>query len=133
MLIGYRPEDEAYVSHTGAVFHPQDENNNETAAYYEIQGTTDSIVFDVNDHIGGLNDPVMTLYTNWGETDFDLRDEINDNVIIAEQSGFDTDIWLVEVASTSGRFELTQFDTANGVDGTQAAWLPYIGLISSEV
>jgi hypothetical protein len=132
MLLGIRPGDDAYIDHTGAVYHAQDENDNDEVAYYEIQATGDTIEFDVRDHSQGLETPTLTLHTQWGETDFNLEDRVDNEVIVAEQSGYDNDIWMVDLSGTSGRLRLTQFDTTNGVDGTKAAWLPFVGLINVE-
>jgi len=128
MLIPIRPGDDAYVSHSGAVFHEQNEAGNGNVAYYEIQNTTDEIVFTLADNMNGISNPLLALYTQWGATDFALYDDINGGAIVDEQSGYDTDIWHVEVGDTSGKLRLTDFDTDDGVDGTQAAWLPFAGL-----
>lgn len=133
MLIGIRPGDGAYVEHTGAVFHAQDEQQNQNVPYYEIQGTNDEIIFEIRDNISGLANPILTLYTHWGEVDFDLIDDVDGDIIVSEQSGFDSDLWMAEVDGRSGRFKITQFDTTDGVDGTQAAWLPFIGVANAEV
>lgn len=133
MLIGYRPDDEAYITSSGADFHPQDEFGNGNIPFYEILNPSDEIQFRVDDHLGGLDNPVMTLNTHWGPTDFDLIDQIDSDTIISEQSGFDNDLWVVDVSGASGLFTLTNFDTGSGVTGTTAAWLPFVGLIDAEV
>lgn len=133
MLIGIRPTDESYVSHSGATFSEQDQNGNQEVAYYEINNTTDEIVFDISDKVAGLDNPVMLLHTSWGSTDYNLEDEQDNEVIIAEQSGFDTDVWIVGISGRSGRFRITEFDTSQGVTGTQAAWLPFVELLPAEV
>jgi len=132
MLIGIRPQDEAYYGSDGVVYHPQDENNTGNIPFYEITDTADSIEFDLTGHLGGLDTPIAVLHTAFGTTDFDLRDRETDDAIISEQSGFDQDTWIVDLSGTSGRYELTQFDTTNGVDGTQAGWQAYITLLGAE-
>lgn len=131
MLLGIRPGDDAYVAHQGAVFHPQNENNNLNMAYYEITATDDQIDFDVATQVTGLETPILALHQHWGETDYDLIDRVDSTEIIAEQSGFDNDIWFINLEGTSGKLRLTSFDTNQGVNGTEAAWLPYVELISA--
>lgn len=133
MLLGIAPGDGAYVDHTGAVFHPQDENGNGNIAFYEIQNTGDVIEIDIANQISGLATPTVTFYTQWGATDFDIVDRVDGSVIVSEQSGFDNDLWFVDVTGTSGTLQITQFDTNAGVDGTEAAWLAYIGVGDAQV
>lgn len=133
MLVGIRPGDAAYVDHTGADYHPQDESDDDLSAYYDILNTGDEIIFDVAQYKGGLKTPVMTLHTAWGATDFDLIDQINNEIVVSEQSGFSNDRWFIELEGTSGQFVLTEFDTGDGVDGTQAAVLPYVGITNLKV
>jgi len=127
MLIGLRPGDEAYDDHTGMVYHSQNENGNGNVAFYEVQNTGDELLFDLRGMVDGLDEPVLQLNTIFGATDYNLEDRGTGNVIIAEQSGFDSDVWRIDISDTSLRFRLTQFDTGNGVDGTQAGWLAYCG------
>ena len=126
-LVGIRPGDRAYKDHSGAVYHEQDQSN---VAYYEIQNTSDTIEFDVRDHMQGLATPTLTLHTQWGETHFYLQDRVDKNTITAEKSGYDNDIWMINLSGTSGRLQLG-FNSGDGEpDGTQAAWLPFVGLIN---
>ena len=126
MLVPIRPGDPAYVNNDGSIFHPQDENNNLNVAYYEIQAEADTIDFDVADNAQGLSEPVLVLYSTWGTVDFTLLDRNSGDPIVSELSGFDTDVWIVNLSGTSGRLRLTDFDTDAGVDGQQAAWLPFV-------
>jgi hypothetical protein len=125
MLVAYRPGDAQYVDDDGVVFHPQNENSNGNVAYYEITATGDYIDLDLRDNLAGLDRPVLFLYTQWGATDYDFEDRGANEVLVSEQSGFDTDVWAIDLINTSGRYRLTNFATSNGVDGTQAAWLPF--------
>lgn len=127
-LIGFRPGDRAYIEHNGAVFHPQNEGGGGNAAYYEIQNVGDNIDFTVKSYMANLEDPALVMYTQWGETDFDIIDLDNNSVLVTEQSGFGADVWAIDILPTSGEFRLTNFNTADGVDGTQAGWLPFVGL-----
>jgi hypothetical protein len=127
-LVGIRPGDRAYEDHTGAVYHAQNENNNGNVAHYEIQNPSDTIELDIRSYIFDMAAPTMVIYTPWGETDYNIEERTTGDVLITEQSGFDTDVWVVDVQSTDGKLDITQFDTTNGVDGTQAAWLPYTGV-----
>jgi hypothetical protein len=68
----------------------------------------------------------MVLNTVFGPTDFDLIDVGTGQPVVSEQSGFDSDVWYCEIGDTTERFVLTNFDTADGVDGTQAAWYPFV-------
>lgn len=133
MLVPIRPGDEAYINHVGPTFVSQDQNDNGNIAYFEITSEGDEILFSLRDRIAGLENPVITLHTQWGPTDFDLVDDIDGETIISEQSGFDNDTWLIQVSGRSGRFSLTNFSTGDGVDGTQAAWLPYVGVADMKV
>lgn len=126
MLIGIRPTDDAYDANNGAVFHPQDENDGGNVAYYEIQNTTDEIQFDVREDTAGLSNPILILNSIFGPTDFSLVDRNTGEPIVAEQSGFDSDVWTIDISEASGRFSITNFNTGNGVDGTQAGWYAYI-------
>lgn len=132
MLIGIRDGDPALEATTGVTYHPQDENGGGNVAFYEINNTADEINFDLRDYIGGLDTPILVLRSLFGETDFDLEDQTTGEVIVSEQSGFDSDTWFINVDETSGQFTLTEFDTDAGVDGTQAGWYAYVELVDLE-
>ena len=127
MLIGIRPGDPAYDDNTGAVFHPQDENGTGSVAFYEIQNTTDEILFDIRDEIAGLDHPVLVLNTVFGPTDFTLEDRNSGAAIVDEQSGFDSDVWVVDLSGASKDLRLTEFTD------TQAAFYPYVRLTDRQV
>lgn len=125
MLIGLRPGDDAYVDHNGLVFHPQDENGNGNVAFYEVTASGDELLFDLRDIVSGFDDPVLILNSIFGPTDFTLTDRGSGVPVVAEQSGFDSDVWAIDITDTTLRFRLSDFDTGNGVNGTQAGWLAY--------
>lgn len=132
MLIGLRPGDDAYDDNTGMVYHPQDESGGGNVAFYEIQDPTDELLFDIRDFISGFDSPVLVMNTIFGATDFALRDRNGDSVVVEEQSGFDSDVWVFDIGDASGRFRLTDFDTGNGVDGTQAGWYAYCRVLPAQ-
>ena len=132
MLVGIRPDDPAYEDHQGPTFVPQDDNGNENVPYYDMTSVGDSISFDLSRYMSGLDAPVATFHANWGETEFLLRDQNNAETFINELSGFDTDMFLVELEGVSGRITLEITDDDGAVDGTQAAWVPYVGLAGVE-
>lgn len=129
MLIGIRPDDSAYVGHTGADFHPQ--NESDTIPFYEITSTADEILFDLSDDAEQIDNPVMIARTAFGPTDFTITDRQSGDVVISEQSGFDTDVWFVDISQTSYKLKIADFDTDDGVDGTQAAWYPFLTVIGA--
>ena len=132
MLVGIRPGDPAYEDHQGPNFVPQDDNGNENVPYYDMTAVGDSISFDLSTYMDGLDNPVGTFHANWGETEFLLRDQNNVETFINELSGFDTDMFLVELDGVSGRITLEITDDG-AADGTQAAWVPYVGLANAQV
>lgn len=117
---------EHYVSNSGAVFHPQDESGTGNVAFWEITSESDSITFQVPLADLDFDTPVLVLRTLFGPTDFDVQESGSGSTIVSEQSGFDTDIWFVNIAGTPGEYTLTDFDTGDGVNGTQAGWYPFI-------
>jgi hypothetical protein len=133
MLVGIRPDDVAYEDHTGPNFVSQDDSNNGNVAYYEMTSVGDTIRFDLSRYMSGLENPVATFHTNWGPTEFLLRDQNDVETFINEKSGYHTDLWVVEMGNVSGRTAIEITDDDQGVNGTQAAWLPYVGLIDAEV
>jgi len=128
-FIGFRPGDTAYVDHTGAVFNPQNDGGAGNIAYYEIQNTSDTIDIDVARVTRLYDNPTLVFNTVFGPTDFAVETAGGGNAIVSEQSGFDTDGWVVSVTGFADTLRLTQFDTGNGIDGTQAAWYPYINVL----
>lgn len=122
MFVGLRPDDRAYDASSGLVFHPQDESGNGNIPFYEVTATSDELDFDLRQDISGFDNPVLILNSIFGPTDFDLIDRNTSNAIVSEQSGFDSDVWAIDLSASSGRLRLTNFDTGNGVDGTQAGW-----------
>lgn len=132
-LIGIRPGDTAHEADAGVVFHPQDEGGGSNVAHYEIAATDDKIEFNINQYIFPMEDPTLVLYTAWGETDFTLIERGSGEEVVAEQSGFDTDHWFADVSAVEGDLRITNFNTGDGVDGTQAAFLPYVGIFDAVV
>jgi len=132
MLVGIREGDPPLEFTTGVTFNAQDENGNGNVAFWEINNTGDEINLDLRDYISGLDTPILIFRTVFGPTDFDLLDQQTGSTIVSEQSGFDSDTWVINVEGTSGQFTLTQFDTGNGVDGTQAGWYGYVQVVDLE-
>lgn len=126
MLVPIRPDDPAHEADEGVTFHPQDEDDNLNVAYYEINDEGDRIDFNVNEYAQGLDVPILVLYSVWGATDFTLIDRATGDPIVSELSGYDTDVWMIDLSGTSGQLRLTDFDTDGDVDGTEAAWLPFV-------
>ena len=124
MLIGIRPGDSAWVRTIGANYIRQEEHD--TISFYEIQNGYDQIQIDLSEYITGLSDPVMVARTAFGPTDFTITDRESGDIVVSEKSGFDTDVWFVDISETSGKLTIGEFDTDDGVDGTQAAWYPYV-------
>lgn len=122
MLIGIRPGDDAYVTHSGTDFRAQDDTATaaENMAFYEINAAGDRIDFDLAPYILGLGTPLAVITTAWGTTEYDLIDRDNGQVVLGESSGFDTDVWMVDLSGTEGQLRLTNFAD------TQAAFLPYL-------
>jgi hypothetical protein len=132
-LVGIRPGDDGYVTHSGAVFHPQDENNTDTnITFYEIQNTGDQIDFTVQEYVERMRSPLLVLYSVFGETDFEVEARTPGETVIAEASGFSTNTWVADISATDGQLRLTQFDTGGSADGTQAAWYPYVGVFDRQ-
>lgn len=125
-LVGIRPDDIAYVTHAGAVFHAQGADNG-NMAFYEIGAAGDTIDFDLGEVAGDMDEPRIVITTAWGSTDFDLIDRDDSETVIDESSGFDTDVWLPSIQVTSPNLRLTDFQD------TQAAFLPYIGVYDALV
>jgi hypothetical protein len=123
MLVGIRPSDSAYVNHTGADFVSQGDtitSPTNNLSLYEINNVGDQIDFDLVDRITGLGTPIMVVNTIFGTTEFDLIDRDNGNEILGETSGFDSDVWIINLSGTEGNLRLTNFDDQ------QAAFYPYI-------
>jgi len=131
MLVGIRPDDAAYLDHSGATFVEQDESGNGSVAMYQIGNSDDAIEFNLTEYTRSFDHPVAVFRTVFGETDFDIRPP-GDSPIVSELSGFDSDNWMVDLRNEKKNLEITNFDTTNGVDGTQAAWYPYIGIFNLE-
>lgn len=127
-LFGFRPDDEAYVDHTGAVWTEQDEAGGGNVAYYEIQNTSDQIDIDVTRATRQFQDPTILFHTVFGPTDFSIEVTGSGSAFVSELSGFGTDVWFVNVTGRLDTLSITDFDTTNGVDGTQAAWYPYMAV-----
>jgi hypothetical protein len=132
-VVSIRPGDGAYVEHTGAVYHPQDENDTGNVAFYEIQNQGDTIDFDLRRYTRPFDDPKLMLHTAFGPTDYTVEDRVTGNIVVDEQSGFDTDVWILDITSTSSELRITDFDPGGQVDGTQAAWYPYVSLFEGVV
>lgn len=126
MLVGIRPGDDAYNSHTGLTFHPQDESGGGNISFYEVNATTDQLEFDLATYVGRFSNPTLILNSVFGPTDFTLYDRDGPTQVIDEQSGYDSDVWIVDLSGTSGNLRLTDFDTNAGVTGTQAGWYAYV-------
>lgn len=94
--------------------------------HYLIEYPDAFLVFRIQPLISELQNPRLVLYSMWGPTDFDLIDDGTGRTIISEQSGFDSTGWIINVSDVAGPLRLTNFDTDDGVDGTQAAWYPYL-------
>jgi len=125
--VGTRPDDEAYDGHSGATYHPQDEGGTGNVGFYEINNTSDEINFALGPALRGISDPVLVFYTAFGTTDFDIINRNTNATLVSEQSGFDTDVWLVDAPPTTDQLRITQFDTGT-VNGTQAGWYPFVGV-----
>lgn len=119
-LLDISPDSDNLVKYEGAVFHPQNEQSNGNVAFYEIQSQTDEIVINVEQNIDGLTNPVLIWNTAWGPTDFDLIDINTGKTVISEVSGYDSDVWIVDLTGTSGEYKLTNFED------TQAGWYAYV-------
>lgn len=125
--LAIRPGDKAYVDHTGAVYHPQDENNTDgNIAFYEITAEGDEIDLDLRRYISDATRPHVAFYPLWGATDFDIIERATDETLVSEQSGFDTNVYVVDISGSDGQLRLTNFDTGDGVDGTEAGWYAYL-------
>lgn len=116
-LIGIRPTDPAYVAHTGATFESQGENG---VAKYILNNTDDTIDFDVSVLSDVYEKPLIEIKTAYGPTAFDLVDRSDSSVIISDESGFDTNSWVVDISDGSTELRLTNFTD------TQAAIVPYV-------
>lgn len=123
-MVSISPDSIAYVNHKGAVFHPQDENNNQNISFYEITGTTDEIDFNTRRYTREYNRPILTLHTIFGPTDFDVVDRSQGRTIISEVSGFDTEVWNIDITDSSPELRLTNFGD------TTAAFYPFVGVFN---
>lgn len=116
-LVGIRPTDDAYDTHTGATFNSQSATG---VALYDIEAQNDTIDFDLTGIIDDFDNPVIAITTAFGTTDFDVVDQTDDSTVVSDVSGFDTDVWLVDVSATSLQLRITNFDD------TQAGFYPYL-------
>jgi len=124
-LLGVRPGDQHYVNHNGATYTPQNDNDNGNVALYEINDPTDEIIFKLPPEAMEEYDEVkMSFSSIFGSTDFSAYSAGKE--MVSEQSGFDSDNWIITLTTNNKQVKLTDFNTANGVDGTQAAWYPYV-------
>lgn len=116
-MVGIKPTDDAYGTHTGATFNGQDGTG---VAIYEINASGDVIEFDLSEAAAYIDNPVIQISTIFGSTDFDVEDTSDNSTVVSDVSGFDSDVWIVDVSGTSLSLRLTNFDD------TQAAVQPYI-------
>lgn len=124
-LVGIRPDDTAYDDHQGMVYHEQDEDE---VAFYEIEDTDDILDVDFSRFVSDMLEPTVVFNTAWGPTDFTIIERETDEELIEELSGFDADTWIIDLTAVDPALRITDFDTDEDVDGTQAAWLAYVGL-----
>jgi len=109
-----------FVASSGVNFQQQDQGQRGDIAYYEIVNTSDQIDFDVSDLMYSSGDTIVEINTIWGSTEFDLIDRQDQDVVISELSGFDSDVWHADITLSSGELRLTNFAD------TQAAFQPFI-------
>jgi hypothetical protein len=119
-LIDISPESDNLIKADGPVYHGQNEDSQGNVAFFEIQDRHDELIFTVEDNISGLDNPVLIWNTAWGPTDFDLIDLNTGQTVVSELSGFDSDVWIIDLTGTSGEYKLTNFED------TQAGWYAYI-------
>lgn len=122
-LVGIRPTDDAYVAHTGATFTAQSESG---VALYDIGATGDTIDFDLNAVAEPFDDPAIAITTAFGTTAYTVEDRSDSSVVVSEASGFDTDVWIVDVSASSLELRLTDFDD------TQAGFYPYLRVFETQ-
>jgi len=122
-MIDIAPASTAYVNHTGTVHQAQSTSN---VGFYEIQNTSDVIEFDLT-QVNDFDNPVMVVNTVFGPTDFDLIDRSSGSLIVGESSGYDSDVWIIDLSGTSGQYRLTNFDD------TQAAFYDSVRLFDEQV
>jgi hypothetical protein len=132
-LIGIRPGDIAYEDHTGAVYHPQNEGGNQlNIAHFEITNPSDIIEIDVQPYVSDYTAATVVFFTPFGATDYDVIDPGTSNTVVSEQSGFDNDSWVVDISAYGGRLNITNFNTGDGVAGTESAWYPYVAVFDRQ-
>lgn len=117
LVYGIRPTDDIYVGHSGPTFNGQDANG---VAIYEINASGDTIDFDLSGKLGDFDTPVVQITTIFGSTDFTVEDRPNNSTITSDVSGFDSDVWYVDISGTSFDLRLTNFND------TQAAFYPFV-------
>lgn len=120
-MVNIRPNAPAHIANT-ATYNQQSDSN---VGFYEVTSAGDTIDFDV-EQVPDLQDPTIVVTTAWGSTDFDLVERDTGDTIVSESSGFDTDVWIIDVQDTSGKFRLTNFDD------TQAAFYGYVRVFDAE-
>lgn len=120
-MVNIRPNAPAHIANT-ATYNQQSDSN---VGFYEVNSAGDTIDFDL-EQVADLQDPTIVITTAWGTTDFDLVERDTGDTVVSETSGFDTDVWVVDVQDTSGKFRLTNFDD------TQAAFYGYVRVFDAE-
>lgn len=120
-LVNIRPNAPAHIANTA----PYTQQSSDNVGFYEITDEGDTIDFDL-EQVPDLQDPTIEISTVFGTTDFDLVERDTGNKITSEKSGFDSDVWLIDVQNTSGKFRLTNFDD------TQAAFYGYVKVYDAE-
>jgi len=108
-LVGIRPDDFAYQSHSGLVFHPQDENNTGNIPFYEVTAAGDSITVDLAAAVREFDSPALQLNFVFGSTSFTVQNAAGQTVV-DELSGFDTDNFHASLAATDKELTVTSFD-----------------------
>lgn len=125
-LYDITPDADLYEGHTGMVYDGQDGSGGGSIGFYETRGEGDTLDFRVPDAARDWDETAMVFNTVFGTIDFDVQTVGAGETLVSEQSGFDSDVWVVRVPD-GVTLRLTDFDTGDGVDGQQAAIYPYVG------
>lgn len=126
-LVDVSPDSIVYVDHQGLTYTPQNESGSGNVALYEVNNQTDQLDVNLRRYVRDYNEPTLMLNTIFGSTDFDVYDRRQERTLLSEDSGFDTDTWMLEITDASPELRFENFDD------TQAAFYPYISIFDKVV
>lgn len=123
-MVDISPNSSYYDGHTGATHVEQgsdpDGQGVQSLDFYEINNTGDEIDFDLSNW-AGLSGATLEINSVFGATAFQVRDRGDGNsIVIDELNGFDSDVWHIDISSTTGQLRLTDFNSTEAAIYTYA-------------